>query len=66
MAKNSNYTAIGGKDFLKLNSATLKIYYSTKKFDPRDDLGLILNVRKNVFFYRFLKIKWLKTRNVRQ
>ena len=30
MAKNSKYTAVGGKYFLKLNSATPKIYYSQK------------------------------------
>ena len=34
MAENFKYTAVGGKYFLKLNSATLKIYYPTKKFDP--------------------------------
>ena len=38
MAKNSKYTAVGEKDFLKLNSATLKIYNSTKKFNSKVDL----------------------------
>ena len=37
--KNSKYTLVKDKNFLELYSVTLKVYYTTKKFDPREDLG---------------------------
>ena len=37
--KNSKYTSVKEKNFLALYSVIQKIYYPSKNFNPKDDLG---------------------------
>ena len=39
MFENSKYTAVNQKNFLALYSVIQKIYYPSKNFNPKVDLG---------------------------